>query len=185
MVESKHGVSIVTNETKCTGLRWYAIKTKPREEDRADGNLKAWGVETFAPRIKEGRVNQFTNRLAFVNKPLFPGYIFARFDVDSSLHKIKGTRGIQTVVGFGEGPLPVDDQIIDLIRSRTNQAGIVQLQEDFTPGGELTIKDGPLKGLVGVLERKMKDTERVMLLLTCVNYQGHFVIEREQLARAS
>lgn len=173
------------NETISRGLRWYAIQTKPREEERADGNLRAWGVETFAPRIKEGRVNQFSNRLAFVDKPLFPGYIFARFDLNSSLHKINGTRGVQTVVGFGDGPLPVDDQIIDMIRSRTNQGGLVQPREDFEPGGELTIKDGPLKGLVGVLERKMKDTERVMLLLTCVNYQGHFVIERERLKRAS
>ncbi|HYJ88179.1 MAG TPA: transcription termination/antitermination NusG family protein [Pyrinomonadaceae bacterium] len=176
---------MMSNEVKFSGLRWYAIKTKPREEDRADSNLRAWSVETFAPKIKESRLNQFTNRRAFVSKPLFPGYIFARFNLITSLHGINSTRGIQRVVGFGDGPTPVDDQIIDMIRSRTNQEGLVELREDLVPGGELTIKDGPLRGLAGILEREMKDTERVMLLLTCVSYQGHFVIEREHLKLAS
>ena len=174
-----------SNKKHFSGLHWYAIHTKRSEEDRADGNLRAWGVETFAPKIRESSLNQFTNRPAFVNKPLFPGYIFARFDLNVSLHQINSTRGIQSVLGYGDGPSPVDDRIIDMIRSRTNQGGFVQLDEDLVPGRQLTIRDGPLKGLVGVLEREMKDTERVMLLLTCVNYQGHFVIERENLRRAS
>jgi transcriptional antiterminator RfaH len=176
---------MLSNGIKSGGLRWYALHTKPREEERADVNLRAWGVETFAPKISEGRLNQFNSRCVFVNKPLFPGYIFARFDFNTSCHQINGTRGIQRIVGFGDGPTPVDDQIIDLIRSRTNPSGYVDLAQDFVPGTQLTIGDGPLKGLAGVLERKMKDAERVMLLLTCVSYQGHFVIEREYLKQAS
>jgi len=34
-------------------LPWYVIKTQPKQEVRAECNLKAWGVNTFHPRISE------------------------------------------------------------------------------------------------------------------------------------
>jgi hypothetical protein len=40
----------------CEGVRWYAVSTKPRQEKRAESNLHASRVETFAPRVKERRV---------------------------------------------------------------------------------------------------------------------------------
>lgn len=167
------------------GARWYAVQTKPREEERADYNLKAWGIETFAPKIKDRRINEFTNRTTFIDKPLFPGYIFARFDAATSLHDINATRGIQRVVRFGEMPIPVDDHVIDMIRSRTAPDGFVRVGEELLPGRRFTIRGGPLSGLVGVLERELKDSERVMLLINCVNYQGHFMVERDRLRIAS
>lgn len=176
---------MVSNEKNCSGLQWYAVQTKPREEERADSNLRAWGVETCAPKVKESRINQFTNRPSFVSKSLFPGYIFARFDIDAALHQINYTRGVHKVVGFGGVPSPLDDQIINLIAARIGPKGFVLIGEDLVPGNVVTIKDGPLKGLMGVFEREMKDAERVMLLLTCVNYQGRFVVERERLQKAS
>ena len=172
---------MLSNDRFMGGLRWYVVQTKPREEERANHNLKAWRVETFAPKIKSRRVNEFTNQSTFITKPLFPGYIFARFDAATSLHDINATRGIQRVVRFGEVPVPVDDEIIEMIRLRTPQDGFIRVGEEIIPGEEVTIRGGPLSGLVGVLEREMKDSERVMLLLNCVNYQGHFIIERDRL----
>jgi hypothetical protein len=37
------------------GSCWYVIQTKPKQEDRADLNLRAWKIETFAPTLKERR----------------------------------------------------------------------------------------------------------------------------------
>ncbi len=37
--------------------RWYAIQTKPKQESRAECNLRAWNVETFVPKIRERRFN--------------------------------------------------------------------------------------------------------------------------------
>lgn len=176
---------MLSNDDIFGGLRWYVVQTKPKEEERADDNLKAWKVETLAPKIKARRVNEFTNRSTFITRPLFPGYIFARFDASTSLHDINATRGIQRVVRFGDVLVPVDDQIIDMIRLRMAQDGFVYVETELVPGRKFTIQDGPLGGLVGVLEREMKDSERVMLLLNCVSYQGHFTVERKQLKIAS
>lgn len=175
---------MLSNDKFICGLRWYVVQTKPREEERADYNLQAWKVETFAPKIKTRRLNEFNQRSTFISKALFPGYIFARFDASTSLHDINATRGIQRVVRFGDVLIPVDDQVVDMIRMRTRD-GFVQVGEEIPPGGKCTICDGPFNGLIGVLERKMNDNERVMLLLNCVSYQGHFTIERDRLKLAS
>ena len=96
-------------------LCWYAIHTKPREEDRALSNLMAWHVETFAPKIRQSQRSQLKGKPAYSVRPLFPNYIFARFQL-INLHKIRFTRGVQNVVGFGGQVAPVDDAAIELIR---------------------------------------------------------------------
>ena len=42
----------------------------------------------------------------------------------------------------------------------------------------MVIESGAFSGLKGVFERKGKDSDRVRVLLTVVNYQSHVVVER-------
>ena len=46
-------------------------------------------------------------------------------------------------------------------------------------GDEVRIKDGSLKGINGIFDRTMKDKNRVMILLTAINYQASVVVERD------
>jgi transcriptional antiterminator RfaH len=163
--------------------RWYAIYTKPKQEDRAEFNLRAWQVESFAPKIRKRCYS--LNKPFYVTKPLFPRYIFARFKAGDLLHKVCFTRGIQSVVSFGDIPCPIDDEIISLIRSQQGEDGLVRLEEDLRQGDKIVIKEGPLRNFVGVFERKLKDKERIYILLTMVSYQSHVVIERELVRRAN
>src|SRR5712672_272556 len=98
--------------------RWYALHTHVNQEARAGDNLAAWGVETFVPQFKERRSNPYTNRPIYVTRPLFSRYIFAQFEVNRMLRKVWYTRGVCRVVGFAEGPTPVEDEVIALIKSR-------------------------------------------------------------------
>src|SRR5262245_20366287 len=91
---------------------WYAIHTNPRQELRAENNLRAWGVETYLPKIKERGLNQYVSKHAWSIKPLFLRYFFARFRYNTFGHKIRYTRGVRDVVSFGATPLPVNDEII-------------------------------------------------------------------------
>ena len=95
--------------------RWYAVHTHSLQEERATENLNAWGVETFAPKYKERRVNPYTGRPTYFTRSLFPRYVFARFEAGPMLRKVWFTRGVSQVVGFGDGPVPVEDEIIELI----------------------------------------------------------------------
>lgn len=162
---------------------WYVVRTHLKQESRAEFNLKAWGVEVFNPLVKERRVNQFSSVAVAYTAPLFPRYIFARFDASKLLFKVSYTRGVQSVVGFGEGPAPVDDEVIEFFRSRVGADGFVSMDDEFKGGDEVVVKDGPLHNLKAVVSGDYKGADRVSLLLAEVNYQARFVVGKEQLRK--
>jgi transcriptional antiterminator RfaH len=170
------------------GRNWYAVYTKPKQEDRADSNLRSWRVETFAPKIRERQLNPLTGKPRYVVRPLFPRYIFARFDANSLLQKVCYTRGVQNVVRHGDTPTTVDDEIISVIQSRAGEDGYVHVgderpREEFRPGDRVKITDGPLENFVGLFEDNYTDDDRVAIMLTAVSYQSRVVIERESVEK--
>lgn len=173
---------ITENPIDATG--WYLIHTNPRQEDRAEFNLRAWGVETFTPRLMVSRFNQFTEQTCPLIKSLFPSYIFARFNIEKMFHKVRFTRGVRGVISFGAGPAQVDDEVINIVRSRVEGDGFVRIRQDFEPGDEIRVKEGPLRDFIGIFEREMNCNDRVMILLKTINYQAHFEIEASLIEKA-
>lgn len=151
--------------------RWYAIHTHPKQERRAESNVSALGVETFAPKYKSGRRNPFLLEPGYSVKPLFTSYIFARFAMGAAiLHKIRYTRGVHSIVSMGEAPVPLDDAVIEIIMSRRDGEGFVKLEGDLKSGEQVVVGDGLFSGFVGVFDRRMKDATRVMILLKTAYY---------------
>jgi transcriptional antiterminator RfaH len=167
----------------CHGTHWYVIHTHPQQEDRAEMNLRAGRVETFAPKHKQRLYSRKSKGPTYRIKPLFPGYIFARFDIEHRLNDIQFTRGVHSVISFGNTHVPVDDEIINVIQSRETKEGFIMIGEEFQQGDELMVVSGPFKGLTGIFERDMKDTDRVMILLKTVSYQSHVTLDREFLKK--
>lgn len=155
-------------------LSWFAIRTKPRQEERAVENLTSWGISTLAPRLKgnHGR-----------NSLFFPGYIFARFDGVKMLHNIHFTRGVAYVVGFGGVPASISDEVIEEISARMDGNGIIRKAIALDPGDEVVIRSGLLRDFVGVFERELAGSERVQILLRTVAYSAHVEISRLDVAK--
>jgi transcription elongation factor/antiterminator RfaH len=165
--------------------RWYAIYTKLHQEERANANLHAWKVETFNPQLKERHYTHLTGRSAYQCKPLFPRYIFARFNLELYFSKVKYTRGVHGIVSYGDTPSPVDDQIISLLQSQVGGDGCIQIKEDLNVGDTVVIKEGLFENFIGVLKEKLSDAERVRILLTTVNYQSHVTVEKNAVKKLS
>lgn len=163
--------------------RWYVVHTHPRQEDRAQSNFRLCGVETFLPRLRDQRVNQFTGDISYVVKPLFPNYFFVRFKLSEIYHRIRFTRGVHSLVSFAGDPCPVEDEVIDLIRSRVEADGLVKIGAEFKTGDRVFIREGPLRRLSGIFERQLTGTERVAILLDSVNFQGRVMVDRQTLER--
>jgi len=161
--------------------RWYAVRTKPKEENRADFNLRSFQVPTFAPKLRQVRHAGHGSR--YTVKHLFPPYIFAYFDVISQLHQINYTRGVQKVVSFGGNPVSISDEVINLIKEKVDDDGFVCLDEELKPGDRVRINSGPLQSLVGVFQRNLSDKERVEILLNAISYQSHLLIDREMVEK--
>lgn len=165
------------------GLCWYVIHTKPRQEDRAESNLRAWGVETFNPQLKGRSTKQRAGASVPVSKPLFPQYIFARFDLQQLLHKVTFTRGVHTVVRFGGNSVPVDDEMIAVMKSRRGSDGFIKIGEEFKSGDRVMVQEGPFRNFIGIFEREIKETDRVRILLAAVSFQSHVIVERESIKK--
>lgn len=165
-------------------LRWYTVHTHPRQEERAESNLMSWQIETFIPRHQTGRPTRRASGACKTVRPLFPRYIFARFSLRESLHRVRYARGVSYIVSMGSAPIPVDDHIIDLIKSRRNENGLISLYDDLKPGDEVLIKEGQFVGLTGVFKRSLKDSDRVVILLKTITYQAHIELPREYTKKA-
>lgn len=155
---------------------WYALATKRRQEDRAVQNLIAWGIPTLAPRVAMGgRANDW--------KLLFPGYIFARFDLVTTSHKMRFTRGVAYIVSFGNRPAVVADEIIAAICQRLDKNGALTLDKKLQPGDAVIITSGVLRDFQGIFEQELSDGERVRILLTTVAYTSRIQISKYELRK--
>ena len=164
--------------------QWYVLRTHHNQEERVNNNLRAWGLETLHAKLRTRRYSQFTGVPTYITQPLFPRYTFAKFNAREQLSKVRFTRGVQDVVCFGESPALVDQEIIDLIRARIDQNGFVKQNDELKPGDKVMISAGPLRNLIGIFERQIKGSDRITILLTAIEYQGHLVVDRNMVQRA-
>jgi transcription antitermination factor NusG len=111
-------------------------------------------------------------------KPLFPNYLFARFNLRDLYHKVRFTRGVRRLVSFDDTPSVVSAEVIDLIRSRLGRDGLVRIGEPLAVGDAVEIKGGPFKDLMGIFERETKDSDRIMVLLQTASQAYHLVVDR-------
>jgi transcription elongation factor/antiterminator RfaH len=159
-------------------LSWYAIHTHPKQENRAEKNLHAWNVETFCPKIRDCRFNEFTGEPSYFIKPLFPRYLFARFVPNNLLHKVRFTRGVHSVVCIDSDPAQVDDRVIEIIAAQIDETGFVKIGADLESGAKVLIQAGPFKGLTGIFEQEASAVDRIKILLDCISFQAHVEVKR-------
>ena len=165
--------------------RWYVIQTHVKQEERANENLRSFGVETLHAKLRTRRYNEFTGAPTYLTQPLFPRYLFAKFNAREQLPNIRFTRGVHNVVCFGESPASVDDDIIEIIRERIDENGFVKANDELKPGDKVVISAGPLRNLVGIFEREVKGSDRITILLTAIAYQGRLEVDRNLVQRAA
>ena len=161
-------------------MQWFAIQARPGAETAAEFNLRALSVETLLPLMRRA-LHHATRTPRMVLRPLFPGYLFARFCATVSLRAVKYSRGVVCVVGGGGQPWPVDDAILADIRERIGPAGYVEMRErPFRIGDAVRVMAGPLAGWSGVFNSELSGADRVIILIETLQ-QGRVVIRRECL----
>lgn len=167
---------MMTNEE----MQWFAIQSRTRAEAVAESNLRALPIETLLPLVRRP-VHHATRTSRMVLRPLFPGYLFARFFPVVSLRTVKYSRGVLRVVGGGEQPWRVDDAMIADIRERIGPEGCVELRErPLRAGDRVSVTTGPLAGWSGIFDSELSDAQRVVILIDTLQ-QGRVVIRRDCL----
>jgi transcriptional antiterminator RfaH len=155
---------------------WFAIHAKPRREIFAANNICALGIGILLPRVKVERLVRGSAQQGI--KPLFPGYLFARFCPENSFESVKAARGVLRVVSSGRMPIPVPGVVVQEIQDRAQEDGFIQIRpETFEPGTRVTIQSGPFEGMMGRVERELDDRKRVAIFLETL-FNARVLIER-------
>jgi transcriptional antiterminator RfaH len=145
--------------------RWYVIRCKPRQEYRALENLQRQGFPCYLPELSVEKVNR---RCKLENRePLFPGYLFIQLnDVNDNWYPIRSTRGVSHIVRFNEHPLPVQDQIVEMVRRRlaTTPVKVPYLH----PGERVRIIEGSFSQFEAIFVAN-EGNERVLLLMNILH----------------
>ncbi len=145
---------------------WYVVQTKPRKQDQAVGYLISKQIETFNPLMKQ--VSTRNGKIVTALKPLFPNYLFCKFDYREDFALLKWGRGIHRIVGFGEYPVPLSEEVIGIIRERTDKHNVIKKAFHLNHRDTVRIVSGPLKDLVGIFDRWVSDSDRVRILLNLI-----------------
>jgi transcriptional antiterminator RfaH len=162
-------------------MYWYVANTKPRQETIAQWNLDRVGVEAFCPQLKQNKV--IRRKKQVVVGPLFPGYLFVRFDVDTHYRAVNYAQGVRGVVAFDSVPAKVEEEMINSIKSRLEDGCVTIKPPSFSPGETLRIQDGPFDGLEAIFEREMTTQQRVVVLLKALSYQARVVVDLENVVK--
>jgi transcription antitermination factor NusG len=110
--------------------------------------LRLRGYAEFLPIYRKR--SRWSDRVKDVDLPLFPGYVFGKFDVRHRL-PILAIPGVLSIVGVGRHPEPVKESELNAIR-RLIESGLPVMPWPFLQAGDLVlIEKGALAGLEGLL----------------------------------
>ena len=149
----------VTELAVAHSLPWYALQVRPRFEKMVASTLLFKGFEGFLPLYRHR--SRWSDRIKEVQLPLFPGYLFCRFDINKRL-PILITPGIIHIVGIGKTPHPVDDGEIAALQSIVISGLQAEPRSYLNIGQKVRVELGPLAGVEGILT-SLKGSRRLVV----------------------
>jgi transcription antitermination factor NusG len=130
---------------------WYAVRVRSNYEKVTGQHLRLRGYEEFSPLYKVE--SKWSDRKKIVERSLFPGYVFSRFDAQDRLPVLQAP-GVVGVVGFN-GPCAIPDDEVENVRQLVRSGLMVSPWPYLREGQLVMLEQGPLTGLEGiVLETK-------------------------------
>ena len=156
---------------------WFALQIRSRWEGTTAGLLRSKGLETLLPTCMTKR--KWSDRYKIVEAPLFPGYVFCRFDVHNRL-PVLITPGVVSVVGRGKTPVAVDDAEMLSIQAAI-RSGINMEPCPYVEIGERVRIDGDvMDGMEGILTN-FKGSHRVVISVTLLRRAVALEIDRSRI----
>lgn len=143
-------------------LPWFALQVRSQRENYVADQLRAKGYQLFLPLYTCRK--RWSDRIKNLQLPLFPGYLFCRFDPYDRLPILK-TPWLLRIVGFNHIPTPVDDEEIDSVRTLVASGAAAQPWPFASVGERVRIESGPLRGVTGILSR-IKGNHKLIVSIT-------------------
>ncbi|MGR5194723.1 transcription/translation regulatory transformer protein RfaH [Vibrio sp. WZ-1] len=160
--------------------RWYLIYCKRGEQARAKLHLENQAVECFYPTVEVEKI--LRGKRQIVNEPLFPSYVFAKFDYEQgpTFTSVRSTRGVIDFVRFGSQPKEVDGALISELRNSEHQLDQTTTISLPKQGDMVRIKSGQFAGIEAIFQEKDGE-KRSMMLVKMITQSVPISIENKDL----
>ena len=157
---------------------WFAVRVKSNFERAVASAARGKAFEEFVPFWQTRR--RWSDRDKSIDVPLFPGYIFCRFQRDHRLPLLM-IPGVLHIVGIGKIPVPIDDTEIAAIQTAV-QSGLPFEPRPYLELGErVVVQRGPLAGVEGILVEQRKNY-RLVVSITLLKRSVAVGIESDWVA---
>jgi transcription antitermination factor NusG len=165
------------------GKHWYALAVKPQHEDRVFQGLRELAdIEGFLPTFKDKRI--WSDRVKILDAPLFPGYVFARFEYPARRVPVLRVAGVRSIIGFGQAPSALAEEEIGTIRTLINSSFPVRPWPFLRAGQRVRIEHGPLRGVEGII-LEQKDEWRMVVSVELLQRSVSVLLDRSVLSRTA
>jgi len=159
------------------GTLWYALHVRTRFEKVVARNLRGKGYEEFVPLYH--RANRWSDRIKEIELPLFPGYVFCRFNHLNRL-PILTIPGVNAIVGVGKSPMPVEEAELNAVRAVLKSEAYCEPWPFLEVGRRVCVEHGPLAGTQGIVTM-VKNTYRLVISVNMLQRSVAVEIDRECL----
>jgi transcription antitermination factor NusG len=141
-------LGVTQSESVTQSLPWFALHVRTQHEKSVAEYLRGCGYDLILPVYKCRK--RWSDRVKEVESPLFPGYLFCRFNPMERLPILK-TPGVIQIVGYNRQPVSVDEVEIRAVQTLMS-AGLPNQPWPFLRAGDkVQIESGPLRGVSGIL----------------------------------
>lgn len=164
-------------------MHWYCLHTKPLKEEQVAAYCSTQlDAQTYFPKLRQFRV--IRRRRRFVTRPLFPRYLFCRFDPAVLYRAVRYAPDVLDIVSHGNTPTVVADPLIETLQSWAGDGvDLITLQPSLRVGDQVEIISGPLQGLFGTILNEPEERARITLLLSFLQEGAQLSVDRADLRR--
>ena len=141
---------------------WFALRVKPNHEKRVSELIGYMELDEFLPLYRVRR--RWGQRVQDIDVPLFPGYVFSRFE-RRSWSRIANTPGVIDVVRFGSTLASVENSEIQALQTAYRSKAAMSPSIHIEAGQTVRVTAGPLTGVDGIL-LESKGVARLVLSVT-------------------
>jgi len=158
---------------------WFILQFKSNSHHLAEKNLTRQGFETFLP-LHESTIRR-SSRFVNTSKPLFPGYMFIRFDkAESGWHKINSTYGVSRLITFNSHLKSIPTKFVDSLLKRYDLSGKLLPIKKLKEGDQVAILKGPFANFIATVEKYEAD-QRIWILMDLMGRKTKIITPSDAL----
>jgi transcriptional antiterminator RfaH len=112
---------------------------------------------------------------------MFPGYLFAHFNLADLHRQVRYAHGVSGIVQFGGWYPTIEDEVLARLKDHTGDADVKEVNYQLSQGDQVKIVGGVFVGLDAVVRQVLPAKERVKVLMDFLGTKVEAEVEHSRV----